>query len=302
MSHPHAPVAQARQWACLPTGVLAGRKNLRVYPQFGDLWPLPYTMMWRGNHTKFRYTKTSLGRWGEGETKHRYHQYFSHAKCPTDYGKAGREFELMTVDQGKRVQKPLPEVQYVPKDAKPTWNFKTWVDPLDTLDIWQREVQYEHHIPTHLNAKRPLAVLAPTTFHKHMQLAYFEKITITVSPFLFGFGFTAQKTALDFYRLCLASRSPLPKDKVFLFYSIDDIAPTIEVTWLDGSVYTPTIYDNMKPTALVQQIMERSWLEGDRLDAAGTKLPKLGVDDYKWALVLELKKKKKAEAKAGAKK
>jgi hypothetical protein len=263
--------------------------------------PMPHVNMWRGQHNKYRYNQATPARYGEGEAKNSYHQYFSHAKCPEDYNRGLREFELINVRRGKLVKKPMPVVQYVGKDAKPTWLFKTWHDALQTTEPWQREVQYEAHTPTHLGAKRPLSVLAPKTMHKHMHLAWMEKVTITCSPLLFGFGFTLQKTVLDFYRRCISGRSMFPKDKVFLFYSVDAVAPRIEVTWMDGTTYSPVILDGAKPQDLIQSVMEAAWLQGDRMEAAGTKLPPLAIDDYKWQEVLSFKRKKKVEA-AGKKK
>jgi hypothetical protein len=287
----------------LPGGANGTKNSGRVGIRAPQLHPQVGYALWRGQHMKYNYSRSTLGRFGEGAAMEKYHQYFSHAKDPRDARKSGREFEYMRVERGKVLQKSLPSVQYVQPKSKPNWLFKTWSDAFDGFDLWQREVQYEEHVPTHLEAKRPLAVLAPSTHHTHMHLAYMNKITITVSPFVFGFGSTAQKTALDFYRNCLSSRAPFPNEKVFLFYSIDAVAPRIEVEWINETVFEPVIHDRMNSLELVQQIMERAWLAADVMAASGAKLPALAVDDYKWHQVLSFKKKKKKEAeKPGAKK
>jgi hypothetical protein len=282
----------------MPGGARAARNPARATIKRGFLHSQVGYNMWRGNHSKYTYTRTGLGRYGESGAMAKYHQYFSHAKDPTDVWKSGREYEYLRVERGKPLQKPLPQVQYVNKDSKPTWLFKSWSDPFDGFDLWQREVQYPEHIPTHVDAKRSLAVLAPSTRHTHMHLAYMNKITITVSPFVFGFGNTAQKTALDFYRSCLSSRAPFPNDKVFLFYAVDAIAPRIQVEWINETVFEPVIYDRMQPRELVQQIMERAWLQADIIASSGAKVPALAIDDYKWHEVLSFKKKKAAAAAA----
>jgi hypothetical protein len=290
----------AQDTSALPGGARGARNKARAMTNLSHLHPMPGHNMWRGNHDRYHYTRTSLGRFGESGAMPKYHQYFSHAKDPADIMKSGREYEYLKVVRGSMVKKPLPKVQYVSSDSKPTWLFKAWTDPFDNYDMWQRELHYPEHIPTHLDAKRPLAVLAPTTRHTHMHLAYMNKVTITVSPFVFGYGHTAQKTALDFYRLCLSSRSPFPNDKVFLFYAVDAIAPKIQVEWINETTFEPVIYDRMNPLELVQQIMERAWLQGDVIAASGAKLPALAVDDYKWHEVVSLKKKKKKAAAAPA--
>lgn len=291
--HPHITESQATNFG-RAGGAAALRNPARSGMLRGFLHPLLGVNMWRGNHNKYKYTRQSVGRFGEGGAMSKYHQYFSHAKDPADSRKAGREYEYFTVERGKTKVKPLPEVQYAHKDSKPTWLFKSWTDGFDQMDNWQREVQYPEHIPTHLGSKRPLSVLAPSTAHTHLQLAFMNKLTVTVCPFVFGFGHTAQKTALDFFRLAISSRCQFPKDKIFLFYSMDAISPRIEVEWLNGQVYSPTIYERMSPGELVQQVMERAWLQGDIIASAGAVLPAIPVDDYKWHEVVSFKKKKKA--------
>lgn len=259
--------------------------------------PMPFYSMWRGNTFKYQYNVAFLARWGEGETKHRYHQYFSHAKDPTDYDKPGRDFELLQVRQGKLNAKPLPVVQYVSKDSKPAWNFRSWADLLSTLDPWQRELQYKEHVPEHIGAQRPLCPLSPSTYHKHIHLAYIDKIEITVCPFFFGYGPSVQRTALNFYRRCLGGRTSFPKDKIFLHYSIDYITPKIVITWIDGTTYSPLLLDGITPQGLIQKIMEQSWLHRDKLEASGKELKPLSIDDYKWNEVIKFKKEKKSASK-----
>lgn len=278
----------------------------RLRPHVGHVrrlvYPLPFYLMWRGNHNKYNYNQATSSTWGEGESARQYHQHFAHAKCPTDYGRAGREFSYLSVKPGKMIKKPLPTVQYVNKDSKPQWLFKSWHNPLSSPSMWEREVQYAEHTPEHIGAKRPLAVLAPKTFHKHLFLMHMEKITITVSPFMFGFGNSFQKAALDFYRRALSARCPFPNDKIFLFYSLDAITPKIEVTWLDRTAYSPPFIQGVTAQDLIQMIMEEAWLAADRMNAAGITLQPVAIDDYKWEQLIIFKKKraKEAGAKSGA--
>lgn len=281
-----------------PQGAISRQPRLR--PHIGHLsgltYPLPYYAMWRGNHNKYTYNQSTASCWGEGESHRQYHQYYAHAKCPTDYGRSGREFTYLSVVNGKIVLKPLPTVQYVSKDSKPRWLFKSWHNPLSAPSMWEREVQYDEHTPEHLGAKRPLAILAPRTYHRHLFLMHMEKITLTVSPFLFGFGNTLQKAALDFYRRALSSRCPFPHDKVFLYYAIDIVSPSIVVTWLDGSTYSPPLIEGVTAQDLIQMVMEEAWLAADRMSAAGRLLNPVAIDDYKWEQLIEFKKKRAKEA------
>ncbi|CAD2222982.1 hypothetical protein AGDE_06048 [Angomonas deanei] len=278
----------------------------RLRPYVGHLsglvYPLPNYAMWRGNHNRYQYNRATPSTWGEGETGKLYHQHYAHAKCPTDYGRAGREFEFLTVKRGKLQMKPLPKVQYVHPDSKPKWLFKSWHNPLSSATMWEREVQYPEHTPDHLGAKRPLAVIAPKTFHKHLFLMHMEKINITVSPFVFGFGNNLQKAALDFYRRALSARSPFPNDKIFLYYSIDQITPKIEVIWLDGNTYVPPVIEGVNAQDLIQMVMEQAWLAADRMSAEGRALNPIAIDDYKWEQVIAYKAKRVKDAKGGAKK
>ncbi|CCW64023.1 unnamed protein product [Phytomonas sp. EM1] len=266
----------------------------------GLIYPLPYYAMWRGNHNKYTYNQATPSSWGEGQTASMYHQHYAHAKCPTDYGRGGREFAYLSVKQGKLVKKPLPQVQYVSKDSKPKWLFKSWHNPLASLTMWEREVQYPEHIPEHLGSKRPLVVMAPKTMHRHLILMHMEKINVTVSPFLFGYGHNIQKAALDFYRRALSARAPFPNDKIFLYYSIDPITPRIEVVWLDGEVYVPPMIEGISAQDLIQMVMEQAWLAGDRMSAAGRPLNPVAIDDYKWEELIIFKKKRAKEAAKGA--
>lgn len=259
--------------------------------------PLPHYTMWRGNNFKYQYAQSSVARWGEGDTKNRYHQFYAHAKDPEDYGKPGRDFELLQVQQGKLNKKPMPVPQYVGKDSKPAWNFRSWADLLSTLDPWQRELQYKEFVPEHLGAKRPLCPLAPSTYHQHMHLAYIEKLDIRICPFFFGYGPSVQRAVLNFYRRTLGGRSSFAKDKISLTYSIDHIAPQITVTWLDGTTYSPPVLDGVTPQGLIQKIMEQAWLQRDKLEASGKELKPLSIDDYKWNEVIKFKKEKKAGGK-----
>ena len=263
--------------------------------------PMPHYTMWRGNTHRYQYNESFVARWGEGDTKYRYHQYFAHAKDPNDYDKPGRDFELLQVRQGKLNVKKMPEVQYVAKDAKPTWNFRSWSDLLSTLDPWGREVQYKEHVPEHLGAKRPLCPMSPTTYHKHIQLAYMDKIEIMICPFFFGYGPSIQRSVLTFYRRCLSGRSSVPKDKISLVYSVDLVSPKITVHWIDGTTYSPPVLEGVTAQGLIQRIMEQAWLQRDKLEASGKELKPLSIDDYKWNEVIKFKKVKKASAVAGKK-
>nr|CCD17443.1 unnamed protein product [Trypanosoma congolense IL3000] len=301
MSNPrgHYTIEGLRAAGLLPAQMALSRKP-RLRPHIGNLrglvYPLPYYAMWRGNHNKYTYNKSTVCLWGEGDTRSMYHQHYAHAKCPTDYGRGGREFEYLTVQRGKLFQKPLPRVQYVLKDSKPTWLFKSWHTPLSSPTMWEREVQYAEHTPEHIGAKRPLAVVAPRTMHRHLFLMHMEKITITVSPLLFGYGHTIQKAVLDFYRRAISARSPFPNDKVFLLYAIDQITPRIEVTWLDGTSYVPPILEGASTQDLIQMVMEEAWLAADRMSAAGRVLNPLAIDDYKWDQLIVFKKVRDKEA------
>lgn len=267
------------------------RRNKLHYPLVGH-------NMVRGNHDKYTYTKGSLSHWGEGLAVNKYHQHYAHAKCPTDYGKGGREFEYLTVKRGKMTRLPIPKVQYIDAKTKPTWVFKSWHGGLGNIEVWQREVQYPEHVPEHIEAKRPLTTLAPQTFHKTIHLAHMEKITITLSPLMFGFGKTTQAAVLMLYQRLISARSPFPKDKVSMFYSIDLITPRITVTWVDGSVYEPPVMEGCTAQDLTQMIMEQSWLAADRISASGKPLQPLAIDDYKWFQRAIEKKKKKAATKS----
>lgn len=284
-----------------PQVALSRQPRLRPHARTlkGLVYPLPFYAMWRGNHDSYRYNTATPSRWGEGQTHERYHQHYRHAKCPTDYGRGGREFDFLSVKKGRLVQKPLPTVQYVHRDAKPSWVFKSWHNPMSSPTMWEREVQYPEHIPEHLGAKRPLAILAPKTLHKHLFLMHMEKVDITVSPLMYGFGRTLQRAALDFYRRSLSGRSPFPNDKVFLYYSVDHITPKIEITWLDGTVYVPPLIEGVNAEDLIQMVMEQAWLAADRMNAAGRVLNPIAIDDYKWEQLIAFKKKRAKTADGG---
>ncbi|KAL7697258.1 hypothetical protein N2W54_001559 [Lotmaria passim] len=286
---------------CAPQVALSRQPRLR--PHVGNLkgliYPLPYYAMWRGNHNKYTYNEATPARWGEGMTNQMYHQHYAHAKCPTDYGRGGREFQFLSVKRGKLVKKPLPTVQYVEPKSKPRWVFKSWHNPLNAPSMWEREVQYAEHTPEHTGAKRPLAVVAPKTSHKHLFLMHMEKLVVTVSPLMFGFGHTLQKAALDFYRRALSARSPFPNDKIFLYYSIDHITPKIEVTWLDGATYVPPLMEGVTAQDLIQMVMEQAWLAADRMNAEGRVLNPIAIDDYKWDQLIVFKQKRAKTADAG---
>lgn len=281
-------------------------RNPKETPRGPDFWktlvhPLPHYLMWRGNTTKYRWNESFVSRWGEGDTKHRYHQYFAHAKDPKDYDKPGRDFELMQVREGKINVKPLPRPQYVAEGSRPVaWTFRSWADLLSTLDPWQREVHYAEHVPEHIGAKRPLCPLAPSTYHQHMHLAYMTDIKVTLCPYFFGYGGarSVQRSAIDFYRRCLSGRAMLPKDKVQLHYTVDPVAPRVEVTWLDGTTYSPPLLEGCTAQNIVQSIMEEAWMVRDRLEASGKNLQPLSIDDYRWNEVIQWKKQKKADSKA----
>jgi hypothetical protein len=293
-----------RQMSQVPPAGALSRKPKLAPKGFmrGMQHPMPYIHMWRGQFAGYLYNQSATARWGEGDTRHRYHQHYAHAKDPLDYGRVGADYELLKVTRGKMNRKPLPAPQYVDPKSKPTWVFRSWLDQQSTMEVWQRELQYSEHVPTHLGAKRPLCPLAPSTFHRHMHLAYITKIDVTVSPFVFGFGHTLQKTVMDFYRKCLAARSAFPKDKVHLHYSIDYVAPRVEVTWQDGSVFAPPLLEGTNSQTLVQTIMEQAWLVRDRLEASGKVLQPLPIDDYKWNELIQFQKAKKVAAAKGAKK
>jgi hypothetical protein len=284
-----------------PQMAISRKPRLRPwYRQVKQLvYPLPNYQMWRGNHWSYLYNKSTVGNWGESGTNDMYHQHFAHAKCPTDYGRGGREFEYLSVKQGKQFMKPLPTVQYA--SSKPKFRFKSWHAPLASGEMWQREIEHDGHIPMHIGAKRPLAIMSPVTMHKHIFLAHIEKITVTICPFLFGYGHTIQKAVLDFYRRALSARSPYPKDKIFLNYTVDRITPRIDVTWLDGTVYTPPMLEGCTCQDLIQMVMETAWLQADKMDAAGRQLQPLAIDDFKWEQLIVFKKKREKDAK-GAKK
>lgn len=291
----------------IPRLAASRKPRLRPWTAIGGgrlIYPLPNYQMWRGNHLKYTYNTSTASTWGEGETKHIYHQHYAHAKDVSDYGRAGREFQFLNVTKGKLQMKPLPKVQYVVEGSKPKWLWKSWHGALNSSDMWQREVQYDEHVPQHIGAKRPLAVLSPSTFHQHLHLMHMEKITVTVSPLMVGYGQTLLKSVLDFYRRALSSRSPFPRDKIFLFYSIDIMTPQIEVTWLDGTTYAPPLVEGCRPHDIIQMVMEQAWLAQDRMEAAGRVLQPLAIDDYKWEQLITFKKirdKEAAKAKGGKK-
>ena len=259
--------------------------------------PLAGYNMWRGNHNKYKYTKASLDNPGEGSAKNIYHQHFKHAKCDTDYGKGGREFEYLSVKRGALAVKPLPAVQYVDPKEKPTWLFKSWHGSLANMEVWQREVQYPSHVPEHLGAQRPLAVMAPRTGHTTVHNVHMEKIVVTICPYQIGYGDSIQKAVMAFYRRCINFTSPFPKDKVQLFYSIEPITPKIEVTWVDGTVYEPPVLEGCTGADLTQMVMEQAWIAGDRMAAAGRSLHPIAIDDYKWQQLAIVRRKKKAASK-----
>lgn len=295
----HYSLAQLKSSGLLPAQLGISRRP-RLRPHVGHLkglvYPLPYYAMWRGNHNSYTYNQATPARWGEGDSKWMYHQHYRHAKDINDYGRGGREFAFLSVKAGKLWKKALPSVQYVAADSKPKWLFKSWHNPLSAPSMWEREVQYEEHVPAHVGAKRPLAILAPRTFHRHLFLMHMERIAVTLSPFLFGFGNNLQKAATDFYRRALSSRSPFPNDKIFLYYAIDHVTPKIEVTWLDGTVYSPPLIEGVSAQDLIQMVMEEAWLAADRMNAQGRVLNPIAVDDYKWEQVIAFKAKRAKEA------
>lgn len=298
----HYSVESLKGFGLLPAQIgLSRGPRLRPHARTlkGLVYPLPFYAMWRGNHDKYTYNQATPSTWGEGSTASMYHQHYAHAKCPSDYGRSGREFSYLSVQRGKLWKKPLPQVQYVPADAKPKWVFKSWHNALSSPTMWEREVQYPEHIPEHLGAKRPLAVIAPKTMHRHLFLMHMEKVTITISPFVFGYGHNLQKAAIDFYRRALSARSPFPNDKIFLFYAVDPITPRIEVTWLDGNVYVPPMIEGVNAQDLIQMIMEQAWLAADRMNAEGRALNPLAIDDYKWEELIVFKKKRSKDAGKG---
>eukprot|EP00758_Cryptobia_borreli_P011140 Tbor_TRINITY_DN5630_c4_g10::TRINITY_DN5630_c4_g10_i1::g.8419::m.8419 len=281
-------------------------------------YPLVGYNMWRGNHNKYKYTKSSLSHWGEGSSNaHKYHQHYSHAKCKEDYGKGGREFEYMKVLRGRRVVKPLPIPQYTGTKGATfnnnntsnknnnnnniTWLFKSWHGSLANNEIWQREVQYNYHIPEHLGVSRPLCTLAPRTFHRSLHNVYMEKITIIICPFMFGYGTSIQEAVMGFYRRALSARSPIPNDRIVLVYSIDMVTPSIEVQWVDGSVYRPPILEGCTAQDIIQMVMEQAWVAGDIIGARGVGLQPLAIDDYKWLEMALTKRKKKVADTKGKK-
>lgn len=288
----------------LPPAQLALSRKPRLRAYVGNVkglvYPLGNYCMWRGNHNTYRYNQATPATWGEGDTHRQYHQYYAHAKCPSDYGRGGREFAYLSVKRGKLVRKPLPVVQYVAKDSRPVWVFKSWHNALSSPTMWEREVQYPEHIPQHIGATRPLAVMAPQARHHQLFLMHMERITVTISPLMFGFGHTLQKAAMDFYRRALSARSPFPNDKITLFYSIDRVTPRIEVTWLDGNTYVPPMIEGVNAQDLIQMVMEQAWLAGDRMNAEGRTLNPIAIDDYKWEELVTFKKRRAKEAKTGS--
>lgn len=292
-----------------PSGALSRRTKLQPTRNnwAGPLiYALPHYILWRGNLNTYRYRASyGVSRYGEGDSmKSEYHQYFSHAKDPLDVNKPGKEFEFLHVGRGKLHMKPLPQVQYVVPGAAPKWHFKSWHDPLESMDPWLREVHYDNHVPTHLGAKRPLAVIAPSTVHRTVQFMNMQHMTFTVSPFLFGFGHTMQKAVMDLYRTCVSGRTSLvPKEKITLFYAIDAVTPKVEVKFNDGTTYRPPITDRTTSFDLLQMVMEQSWLAGDRANAMGKALTPPSIDEYRWHQVVSyMKKKEKKETGKDAKK
>ena len=258
--------------------------------------PLPNYLMWRGNHSKYMYQNYQTAHWGEGEAQREYHQYFAHAKDPSDSNKA-HEFEYIIKEQGIPRALPLPKPQ-IPENSKPTWFWKSWHMPYTSFDIWRRELEYPEHIPSHLGKSytRPLCVLAPQIMYNQLQSKYMKNITITLCPFMFGYGNTLQKLVTDFYRLCLSVRHIVEREIVRLNYALKYTLPIVEITWLDDTVYRPPLYEGMKPYALIQNIMEESFLVGDRLSAQSVMIPDKTYPDLgKWEVILEYKLSKKAK-------
>ncbi|CCW69769.1 unnamed protein product [Phytomonas sp. Hart1] len=299
----HHTLAHLQSSGLLPAQIgLSRQPRLRPHLRHlrGLIYPLPYYAMWRGNHNAYQYNLATPASWGEGQTAASYHQHFAHAKCPTDYGRGGREFAYLAVRQGRLRQKALPRVRYIAPDSTPRWVFKSWHQPLASPTMWERELQYPEHTPAHLGATRPLAVMAPRALHRHLVLMHMARINVTVSPFLFGFGQTLQTAVLDFYRRALSARAPFPNDKIFLYYAVDLITPRIEVVWLDGEVYVPPIMEGVGASDLIQMVMEQAWLAGDRMSAAGFPLNPIAIDDYKWEELIVFKKKRAKEAAKGS--
>lgn len=299
----HYTLDHLKSSGLLPAQIGLSRQP-RLRPHVGHLkgliYPLPYYAMWRGNHNSYTYNKATPARWGEGATNGMYHQHYAHAKCPTDYGRGGREFAHLSVTCGKLVRKPLPKVQYTSPDSQPRWLFKSWHSALSSPAMWEREVQYDEHVPAHVQAKRPLVILAPRVFHRHLVLMHMEKIDIVLSPFLFGFANSLQKAVIDFYRRALSARAPFPNDKIFLYYTMDNVTPSIVVTWLDGTTYSPPLIEGVQAQDIIQMVMEEAWLAADRMSAAGRVLNPIAIDDYKWEQLIVFKKKRaKDTAKSG---
>lgn len=318
------PAMQSSMKLGVASGVLRAANKQQPDRSGKHRHPLPQYLLHKSLFTEYDYSKSRSARYGEGLAMGTlYHQYYNHAKCANDEGQPGRDFEFLRTRRGTMLKKALPAPQYVPKDpasltpfdknAKPDpknakdapkvkWNWKSWEDNFEPLTMWQREVQYENHVPTHTGAKRPLSVLAPSTYHRHMTLQHIHHIAITVCPFMFGYGQTLQKSVLDFYRRCLSGRSTIPNEKVSLHYAVDFVTPNITVTWADKTSWSPPLFDSIKSQDIIQMVMERAWLETDRMDAAGVKLAPITVDDFKWQQVIEYKKKKEKDQKGSKKK
>ena len=81
-----------------------------------------------------------------------------------------------------------------------------------------------------------------------------------------------------------------------LDYALKHTLPVVEIEWLDGSVYRPPLYEGMTPQALVQVVMEESFLASDRLAAQSVKIPDTTYPDLaRWETILEYKMSKKAK-------
>ena len=258
--------------------------------------PLPGYLMWRGNHSKYRYQSYQTAKYGEGEAQKEFHSHFAHAKDPMDSCKAN-EMEYIIKRRGIPKILPLPKPQ-IPENSTPKWHWKSWHMPYTSIDIWRRELEYPEHIPSHRGDKytRPLCVMAPKIKYNQLQGRFIKELSITVCPFVFGYGQTLQALALGFYRVATNFRNMMEKKQVQLKYALEQCLPIIEVTWVDGTVYRPPLLEGSTPFDLMQSIMEESFLVQDRVSAQNIKAPEGDYADLGlWERVLEYKLSKKAK-------
>jgi len=164
--------------------------------------------------------------------------------------------------------------------------------------MWRRELEYPEHIPSHLSEKytRPLSVLAPKIIYKQLNGRCMKEIRITICPFLYGYGNTLQALAMGFYKISTSCRSLVDKKQIQLLYSLEQTLPIVEITWLDGTIYRPPLFEGSSPYDILQNVMETAFLMEDRILAQGIKLPEGELPDLgKWETVLEYKLSKKAK-------